>query len=119
MVVHLSMLGGFGRQVKKEYVCKVNILVGNLCKIFFGYQASYLKSTERVDLCIERDEAQRRGRAKRCDRAKGYDKVQRRGRAERYSRAEVCNMNYKSLMLQVKHYSYKLFLPYQLDVSND
>ena len=45
---------GFGSQVWREHVCKFNILVGDLCKSFLGYQAGYLRSTGRVN--IERGE---------------------------------------------------------------
>ena len=56
MVIYLGVLEKFGRQVQKEYVCKIKILSKELCKSLLRNQARYLKfnikqgGTERCDV---------------------------------------------------------------------
>ena len=51
MIVDPSVLGKFGRQVLRER--KVGILNGDLCRSLCDNQASYLRSTGRVDIYIK------------------------------------------------------------------
>ena len=37
----------------REYVREVGILDGDLCRSFLGNQVDYLRSTGRVDICID------------------------------------------------------------------
>ena len=55
MVVDSSMLEELGRQVRRENICKVQILGRDLCKGLFDNQAGYLRPLKRVD--IEREGA--------------------------------------------------------------
>ena len=50
MIVDAGVLEEFGSQVLRE--CEVGILDGDLCRSLPGDQASYLRSTGRVDICI-------------------------------------------------------------------
>ena len=50
MIVDPGVLGEFGNQVWGER--KVGILDEDLCSSLLGDQASYLRSTGRVDICI-------------------------------------------------------------------
>ena len=50
MIVDAGVLGEFGSQVLRER--EVSILDGDLCGSLPGNQASYLRSTGRVDICI-------------------------------------------------------------------
>ena len=58
MIVDPSVLGEFGSQVRREHVREVDILVGDLCRSLFDYQAGYLRLPQRVD--VERGGAGRR-----------------------------------------------------------
>ena len=50
MVVDPGVLGEFGRQVWREYVREVGILVGDFCGSFLGNQAGYLRPSGRIDI---------------------------------------------------------------------
>ena len=64
MVVDLSMLIKFGYQLQKKYIRKVNILIKDLYRSLFDYQAGYQKFTRRVNICIKQGEAEAPDRAK-------------------------------------------------------
>ena len=51
MIVDPSVLGEFGNQVLRER--EVGILDGDLRRSLLDDQASYLRSTGRVDICIK------------------------------------------------------------------
>ena len=60
MVINLGILGEFGRQVRREYVCKVNILVRDFCKSLFGNQANNLRFTGSVNIKLKQGKAGQR-----------------------------------------------------------
>ena len=67
MVVDFGILGGFGRQVQRKYIRKVDIPVGDFCKSLFNNQVGYLRSMGKVDIYIEYGIAEGRGRTKGRD----------------------------------------------------
>ena len=59
VVIDPGVCEKFGRQVWGEYIYEVQILGEDFCRNFLGNQNRYLRSTERINIELELEEAGR------------------------------------------------------------